>query len=257
MRRFAAIPLLYCSALLVAKSLLAGTACHVAGQSLRWPRDIRASDLHHTVLILLRLLRNPRRRSVTSVQLPRQIVRRLLGLPALFAAFPASLPATRPLCPRLRFLALRRSRDCGDLDQVADLRRCMDTSPIVAHRGLSLSPTSPASSRQGNGGQKRKRSSAVTHESSPASALDEDHGDRGDHGDHDKKRQPGVKRACNECRQQKVSLLFIQSSPRVSFPLRIAWSAFSDTALLEKVDAMAPTTKRALVPILEYRVLTT
>ncbi|KAG6201311.1 hypothetical protein E4U10_007715 [Claviceps purpurea] len=86
----------------------------------------------------------------------------------------------------------------------------MDTSPIVAHRGPSLSPTSPASSRQGNGGQKRKRSSAVTHESSPASALDEDHGDHGDHGDHDKKRQPGVKRACNECRQQKLRCDVVQ-----------------------------------------------
>lgn len=43
-------------------------------------------------------------------------------------------------------------------------------------------------------------------ESSPGSINDDDHGDHHDHGgDHDKKRQPGVKRACNECRQQKVS----------------------------------------------------
>lgn len=34
----------------------------------------------------------------------------------------------------------------------------------------------------------------------------------GDH--HEKKRQPGVKRACNECRQQKVSL-----TPSYSLPL--------------------------------------
>lgn len=38
-------------------------------------------------------------------------------------------------------------------------------------------------------------------ESSPGSVLDDDHADG------DKKRQPGVKRACNECRQQKVSRL--------------------------------------------------
>lgn len=38
-------------------------------------------------------------------------------------------------------------------------------------------------------------------------------------GHHEKKRQPGVKRACNECRQQKVSvyLLFIAPTfrPRI------------------------------------------
>lgn len=44
-------------------------------------------------------------------------------------------------------------------------------------------------------------------ESSPGSGNDDDHGEHGDLGDHDKKRQPGVKRACNECRQQKVSLV--------------------------------------------------
>lgn len=42
-------------------------------------------------------------------------------------------------------------------------------------------------------------------ESSPGSINEDDHGDQHDHGEHDKKRQPGVKRACNECRQQKVS----------------------------------------------------
>ncbi|KAG6022692.1 hypothetical protein E4U41_002204 [Claviceps citrina] len=80
----------------------------------------------------------------------------------------------------------------------------MDASPIVARRAASLSPTSPASPRHGNGGPKRKRSGAVTHESSPGSALDDDHGD------HDKKRQPGVKRACNECRQQKLRCDVVQ-----------------------------------------------
>jgi hypothetical protein len=53
---------------------------------------------------------------------------------------------------------------------------------------------------------KRKRSNGMgTLESSPGSINDDDHGDHNDQGDHDKKRQPGVKRACNECRQQKVS----------------------------------------------------
>ncbi|KID89583.1 C6 zinc finger domain protein [Metarhizium guizhouense ARSEF 977] len=77
----------------------------------------------------------------------------------------------------------------------------MDGSPIVARRGASLSPTSPIS------GPKRKRSGPVKHESSPGSALEDDHGD---HGDHDKKRQPGVKRACNECRQQKLRCDVVQ-----------------------------------------------
>ena len=71
---------------------------------------------------------------------------------------------------------------------------------MVARGASSHSPTSPASSRHGNGASKRKRSTGVPahHESSPGSGNDDDHGD------HDKKRQPGVKRACNECRQQKV-----------------------------------------------------
>lgn len=74
---------------------------------------------------------------------------------------------------------------------------------MAARGAASTSPTSPASSRHGSGGPKRKRSSVlVGAESSPGSDLDDDHADAADH---DKKRQPGVKRACNECRQQKVS----------------------------------------------------
>lgn len=67
-----------------------------------------------------------------------------------------------------------------------------------------MSPTSPVSSRHGGGGGfKRKRSAGLTGvESSPGSFVDHDHED--DHADGEKKRQPGVKRACNECRQQKV-----------------------------------------------------
>ncbi|KYK56769.1 hypothetical protein DCS_03775 [Drechmeria coniospora] len=76
-------------------------------------------------------------------------------------------------------------------------------SSYAARRASSMSPTSPVSSRHGNGGTKRKRSSGlVAAESSPGSFMDDDHGDH-DHAD-DKRRQPGVKRACNECRQQKM-----------------------------------------------------
>lgn len=84
----------------------------------------------------------------------------------------------------------------------------------------SLSPTSPVSVRSqvfahgpavagaggpgSNGAGKRKRSSVGTAimGDSPGSVDGDDDG-TGDH--HEKKRQPGVKRACNECRQQKVS----------------------------------------------------
>ncbi|PHH75951.1 hypothetical protein CDD80_1913 [Ophiocordyceps camponoti-rufipedis] len=70
-----------------------------------------------------------------------------------------------------------------------------------------MSPTSPANSRP-----KRKRSSGlVAADSSPGSGLDDD--DDVDHHDddhHDRKRQPGVKRACNECRQQKLRCDVVQ-----------------------------------------------
>lgn len=81
----------------------------------------------------------------------------------------------------------------------------MESKPIMASAGAaSMSPTSPVSSRHGGGTFKRKRSTGLTGlESSPGSFVDHDHDD--DHADGDKKRQPGVKRACNECRQQKVS----------------------------------------------------
>lgn len=77
-----------------------------------------------------------------------------------------------------------------------------------------MSPTSPVSARShglshasglggANGAAKRKRSSVGMVGSSPGSP-DGDDDLAGDH--NEKKRQPGVKRACNECRQQKVSL---------------------------------------------------
>ncbi len=84
----------------------------------------------------------------------------------------------------------------------------MDGSPLLAAGGgASLSPTSPVSVRSviGPNGIKRKRSAggpaSFGFDSSPGSVLNDD--DAGDQSE--KKRQPGVKRACNECRQQKVS----------------------------------------------------
>ncbi|KAJ0122725.1 c6 zinc finger domain-containing protein [Diaporthe amygdali] len=81
----------------------------------------------------------------------------------------------------------------------------------------SMSPTSPVSARShglshasgigANGAAKRKRSSVGMIGSSPGSA-DGDDDLAGDH--HEKKRQPGVKRACNECRQQKLRCDVVQ-----------------------------------------------
>lgn len=104
--------------------------------------------------------------------------------------------------------------------------RCMDNASLSgaglasaaqAHQNgnpaSSLSPTSPVSVRSqvfahgsSNGASKRKRSS-VAMADSPESADDDD--GTGEHGN-EKKRQPGVKRACNECRQQKVRVFLIQ-----------------------------------------------
>ncbi|PSR75370.1 hypothetical protein BD289DRAFT_379373 [Coniella lustricola] len=86
----------------------------------------------------------------------------------------------------------------------------------------SLSPASPVSVRSQafahsagsaglgpNGAQKRKRGSVAIMDESPASIDGDDDGDgTGDH--HEKKRQPGVKRACNECRQQKLRCDVVQ-----------------------------------------------
>ena len=77
---------------------------------------------------------------------------------------------------------------------------CMDAQGGVGvigggHGGAS----SPTSIRNGTANAKRKRSGAGF-ESSPGSVdiaeNEEDEAER--------RRQPGVKRACNECRQQKV-----------------------------------------------------
>lgn len=67
----------------------------------------------------------------------------------------------------------------------------------------SMSPTSPRSLHH-HDSFKRKRS---TVESSPGSLIDEDQSAL----EPEKKRQPGVKRACNECRQQKLRCDVVQN----------------------------------------------
>lgn len=73
----------------------------------------------------------------------------------------------------------------------------MDGQGIIGVGGHGQA-SSPISSRNGNGGGKRKRN-GMDFESSPGS------GGENEDDDGERRRQPGVKRACNECRQQKVS----------------------------------------------------
>ena len=63
--------------------------------------------------------------------------------------------------------------------------------------GGAASPT--GSVRPGTGGSYKRKRSGIEFESSPGT------GGEGEEDDQDRRRQPGVKRACNECRQQKVS----------------------------------------------------
>jgi len=69
--------------------------------------------------------------------------------------------------------------------------------------GVHAVPTggavSPTGGRPGTGGSFKRKRSGVEFESSPGS------GGEAEEDEHDRRRQPGVKRACNECRQQKVS----------------------------------------------------
>ncbi|KKA26250.1 hypothetical protein TD95_000041 [Thielaviopsis punctulata] len=71
-----------------------------------------------------------------------------------------------------------------------------------------ISPTPPVSASAATNSTKRKRSSmaAGIDHSSPGSpgAIDDEHVEN------EKKRQPGVKRACNECRQQKLRCTVVQ-----------------------------------------------
>ncbi|KAI1392774.1 uncharacterized protein F4822DRAFT_140303 [Hypoxylon trugodes] len=84
----------------------------------------------------------------------------------------------------------------------------MDGHTVVgAVSAPSTSPTSPVSIHR-HGSMKRKRSEGgIGVDSSPGSAIgDEDQS----LAEPEKKRQPGVKRACNECRQQKLRCDVVQ-----------------------------------------------
>ncbi|KAI1408972.1 hypothetical protein F5Y13DRAFT_171234 [Hypoxylon sp. FL1857] len=84
----------------------------------------------------------------------------------------------------------------------------MDGHTVVgAVSAPSTSPTSPVSVHR-HGSMKRKRSEGgIGVDSSPGSVIGEE-----DHSlaEPEKKRQPGVKRACNECRQQKLRCDVVQ-----------------------------------------------
>ncbi|KAH6657866.1 hypothetical protein BKA67DRAFT_513481 [Truncatella angustata] len=82
----------------------------------------------------------------------------------------------------------------------------MDAQSLIGAASASLSPTSPVSVRHGPS-IKRKRSLGGL-DSSPGSDV----GDNEDQSllEREKKRQPGVKRACNECRQQKLRCDVVQ-----------------------------------------------
>ncbi|KAJ0287584.1 hypothetical protein COL922a_000928 [Colletotrichum nupharicola] len=78
----------------------------------------------------------------------------------------------------------------------------MDGPAIISAGGATpVSPTSPVSARHANNGPPKRKRSSMALDSSPGSnAGNDDHDGEPD----SKKRQPGVKRACNECRQQKL-----------------------------------------------------
>lgn len=140
------------------------------------------------------------------------------------SATPAPAPSTRNA--RQHRLARIPARDAAPLRARARARdgidrppapARMDGSPVSAGGGgiTPGSPTSPMSSRHGgNAAAKRKRSMAGP-ESSPGSGHDDD--------ELGKKRQPGVKRACNECRQQKVS--HVRAQPRACATQKFHWAA--------------------------------
>ena len=76
----------------------------------------------------------------------------------------------------------------------------MDGQGVLNGGGAGLGPSSPTTStRPGTGGSFKRKRSGVEFESSPGSQVEENEEDN------ERRRQPGVKRACNECRQQKVS----------------------------------------------------
>lgn len=86
----------------------------------------------------------------------------------------------------------------------------MDGQALVGAGGAATNPTSSVGARTNilNGPLKRRRSETTgVLDSSPSSIIDDEHSH---HHEHERKRQPGVKRACNECRQQKLRCDVIQ-----------------------------------------------
>ena len=79
----------------------------------------------------------------------------------------------------------------------------MEVQTAVGLIGGQPGAASSPAARNGLGAVKRKRS-AAGFESSPGDSLEvQENEDE----EAERRRQPGVKRACNECRQQKVSLV--------------------------------------------------
>ncbi|KAF7556641.1 hypothetical protein G7046_g6238 [Stylonectria norvegica] len=115
-------------------------------------------------------------------------------LPACLA--PTCISSDTPLHPStfLRFFAPSPS---PALKQASSPAVAWTAPRVTATATATVTATATAAAPP-----KRKRSTGgmAGLESSPGSIIDDEHGD------HDKKRQPGVKRACNECRQQKEAL---------------------------------------------------
>ncbi|KAK8016319.1 hypothetical protein PG993_014508 [Apiospora rasikravindrae] len=84
----------------------------------------------------------------------------------------------------------------------------MDGHSITGAASASLSPTSPVSARHGLGSAIKRKRSVGGMDSSPGSGIGMD--DDQSLLEPEKKRQPGVKRACNECRQQKLRCDVVQ-----------------------------------------------
>ncbi|KAK7983903.1 hypothetical protein PG989_011305 [Apiospora arundinis] len=84
----------------------------------------------------------------------------------------------------------------------------MDGHSITGAASASLSPTSPVSARHGLGSAIKRKRSVGGLDSSPGSGIGMD--DDQSLLEPEKKRQPGVKRACNECRQQKLRCDVVQ-----------------------------------------------
>ncbi|KAK2003910.1 hypothetical protein LX36DRAFT_565274 [Colletotrichum falcatum] len=84
----------------------------------------------------------------------------------------------------------------------------MDDLAIVAAGGATpASPASPTNTRHAPNGPPKRKHSTMALDSSPGSNVGHDD----ENGEPDsKKRQPGVKRACNECRQQKLRCDVVQ-----------------------------------------------